>query len=148
MKNLKLFKKLNIVQVCDALFFISDNVLSNSTADCGFPPEYCKYSKRFAQCQPWLKIHHPELYPELLETETQQAGEGGGASAAAADGAEAPPEASQEDEGEEKEEGNEEEEEEEPAAEEEKKTKEAASSQPPAAAQGEKKAEKKPKEPV
>lgn len=33
---------------------------------CTLPPEYCEYSKDFNKCKPWLVVHAPEQYPELL----------------------------------------------------------------------------------
>ena len=39
--------------------------LSHSETVCGVPPEYCgDFPRTFARCKPWLREHHPELYPE------------------------------------------------------------------------------------
>mmetsp|Transcript_51312 Transcript_51312/g.123489 ORF Transcript_51312/g.123489 Transcript_51312/m.123489 type:complete len:205 (+) Transcript_51312:211-825(+) len=33
---------------------------------CGLPPEYCSFGPNFERCKPWLRVHAPELYPELV----------------------------------------------------------------------------------
>lgn len=35
-------------------------------AVCGLPPEYCSFGPNFERCKPWLRVHAPELYPELV----------------------------------------------------------------------------------
>ncbi|KRX08594.1 Translation initiation factor SUI1 [Pseudocohnilembus persalinus] len=34
---------------------------------CGYPPEYCEYSKKFKKCKVWMKENAPQVYEQLPE---------------------------------------------------------------------------------
>ncbi|WOK93878.1 translation machinery-associated protein 22 [Canna indica] len=36
---------------------------------CSLPAEYCEFGPDFEKCKPWLRVHVPDLYPDLLKGE-------------------------------------------------------------------------------
>jgi len=69
---------------------------------CTLPPEYCEFGPSFERCKPWLRDHHPELYPEVFKagsatTKTQD--NNNNAEGSESTGAEAPQEGEKESKG-------------------------------------------------
>ncbi|KAE8675038.1 WD repeat-containing protein DWA1-like [Hibiscus syriacus] len=40
---------------------------------CGLPPEYCEFGPEFEKCKPWLIQNAPDLYPDLLKANANEA---------------------------------------------------------------------------
>ncbi|KAK8523233.1 hypothetical protein V6N13_113182 [Hibiscus sabdariffa] len=40
---------------------------------CSLPPEYCEFGSEFEKCKPWLIQNAPDLYPDLLKANANEA---------------------------------------------------------------------------